>query len=316
MRPISTNLVMMTLTLLATFAARAEDFSAAGFDKVVIVAPAAQVVAAAGPSAMVRVAAVPHLSWSAREEGKTLRLTAVSSLASPRSGAIPKVEIGGGAFALDVHLNEGPVQVTKWSKPVLIDVQKGKVIAKDVKSGLSIQVGQGQVNVAAQSGPLRIDIFKGDVAINGLQGNLQLAGHQSEVNVEQASGRLQLQLYQGGADFKSSGGTLLFQTGKASLLASAFKGRIEGEAEEGTVNLGLVPETEAAIKSAAARVVLDTRKSGSLLVLRSEEGDISGSRTMRPGKDRGARVLRGRAKGGDGGRIEVVAGRGSIVIRE
>ncbi|MBX3019421.1 MAG: hypothetical protein KF767_16160 [Bdellovibrionaceae bacterium] len=318
--PITSSIFSRSLGLLLLLATagpvQAEEFSAAGFEKVVIVAPAGQVVIGAGAQPLIRTSSVPQISWSAREEGKTLRLTATTSLGAPRTGAMPKIEILGGAYALDLHVTEGQVQASKWTRPVLIDLQKGKVTAKENRAGLSVQVGQGQIVVSDHAGPLRLDLFKGDINVSALQGNLHLSGHQSDVKLDKVTGSLHVQLYQGAVDLKGSGGSLQFQTGKASLNANGFKGRIEGEADEGGVTLGLVNETEAAVKTGSGRVTLDTKNSGSLLVLRSEEGDITGSRTLRAGKDRGAQVLRGRVKGGDGGRVEVVATRGNIVVRE
>lgn len=335
MRGISTKQVILGVVGVLAFSVQvqAEEFSVAGFEKVVIVAPAASVTvvgstassgannsaasSAANASALVRTSSSPQFSWSTREEGKTLRLTASTSLGgSPRSGQGPKIEVLGGGFALDLHVTDGQVTINKWTRPVMVDLQKGQVTAKENRSGLSVQVGQGTVNVSDQSGPLRVDLFKGGITVQNLQGNLNLSGHQGDVKIDKASGILHVQMYQGSVDLKASGGSLQFQTGKATLNANAFKGRIEGEAEEGSVTLGLVNETEAAVKSAAARVTLDTKNSGSLLVLRSEEGEISGGRTLRAGKDRGAQVLRARVKGGDGGRVEVVATRGNIILRE
>lgn len=320
MRGVSLRRLLPGLILGLCAPAGAEEFSVVGFEKVVVVAPAAQIVIGSAASnaatAMVRTSPLPQISWSAREDGKTLRLTASASTGAPRGGAPLKIDILGGGFAVDVHLHDGQVQVLKWARPVLVDLQKGKVTAKENRSGLSVQVGQGQIAVADQAGPLRVDLFKGDVGVSGLQGNLQLSGHQGDVKLDKANGSLQVQLYQGAVDVKGSGGSLQFQTGKAALVASGFKGRIEGQADEGNVNLGLVNETEAAVKTGTGRVTLDAKNSGSLLILRSEEGDITGTRNLRAGRDRGAQVLRGRVKGGDGGRIEVVAARGNIVVRE
>lgn len=309
--------ILLMLGLLAP-GAGAEEFVTAGFEKLVIVLPSGTVNLQTGSGPTVRVNSVNYMSWSAREDGKTLRLTATLNPGVPRSGnSVPvKMDVIVPAIAVDLHLTEGQVQITKWQKPLLIDLQNGRVNAKDNRATLWIQLAQGQVSVSEHVGHLRLDVFRADSVLTSLQGNLDFSGHQGDLRVDKASGNLQLQLYQGGVDIKNSGGSLQYQIGKASMLVSTFKGRVEGHSDEGNVNLGLASETEVAIKSGTGRVTLDSKNSGSLLVLRAEEGEITGMKNLRAGKDRGAQVLRGRLTGSGGGRVEVVAAKGNIFVKE
>lgn len=308
-------LSVVTIGVMSVVGATAEEFSVTGFEKLVIVAPQAHVNIVNTPGAFVRATPQLTLSWSAREDGRTLRITATTNPGATKA-AVPKVDVQIPAVMLDVHLVEGQVTAAKWTKPLLIDVQKGKIIAKENRSLLSVQLGQGQIHVQDHQGALNLDVFKADVTIANHQGALEFSGLQSEIGIEKTNGNLRLQLYQGGIQLKQSAGSLQFQAGKASLGVAGFKGRIEGTSEEGPMNIQLLPETEAHLKSGLGRVVLDGKNSGSYLALRAEEGEISGLKNMKASKDRGAQVLRGRLRGEDGGRVEVVTAKGNIFVKE
>lgn len=296
----------------------AQEFSTVGFEKIVIVAPAAQVNLVSGTNALIRITPQLQTSWSAREEGKTLRLIATSNPGVAKSAAsgLQKVDVMIPPVPVDLHLVHGDVMIGKWTRNLLVDVQKGRVQAKDVRAALAVQVGQGNVTVQDHLGSLRIDSYQGDVQVTGLQGSLEFSGRQSEVKIAKASGNLRVQLYNGGIEVKDSAGSLQFQTTKAGLAAPLFKGRIDGASEEGVVSLQLTSETEVNVQAGSGRVSLEGKSSGSLLVLRAEEGEIVSPKNLRAGRDRGAQVLRARMKGTAGARVDVVSRKGTIVVKE
>lgn len=294
----------------------AQDFSLAGFEKLIIVAPQAQVNLLPGNATQIRIQPQSSLSWSAKEEGKTLRLTATFNPGVNRGGAPPKLDFNIPAVPLELHLIDGSVNVQRWTRPLLLDVQKGKINLKEVKTSVNAQLGQGQIHVLDQQGALQVDLYKGDLILKNAQGPVEVSNFQGALNFDQLNGPLKLEQAQGNAEILNSTGGVSFFAQKSGLAMKGYKGRVEGVSQEGNLNFQLQPEMDVQVKSGSGRVSLDSKNSGALLALTSEAGEIVGTRNLRPGKDRGAQVLRGRLKGSNGGRVEVFAERGNIVVKE
>lgn len=303
------------ISLLAASRGSAEEFSLASFDKLIIVAPQAQLVLLPGTATHVKVAPQLGLGWTAKEEGTTLKLIATTNPGAQKPGPA-KIEINTAPIAVEIHVLEGQVQMARWNKPVLIDLMKGKLQVKENRSSVAVTMGQGQVSIQDQMGAVLVEGVKSDININGVQGNVDVSVLNGNVVIEKTNGSVKLQHFQGGAEVKQVAAGLSFRVGKAGLVAAGVRGHLDGLTDEGNVSVQLSSDLDGTIRSNTGRVVLDAKNSGTFLALRSEEGEISGLKNVKPGKDRGAQVLKTRMKGDEGGRFEVNSQKGNIIVKE
>jgi hypothetical protein len=114
-----------------------------------------------------------------------------------------------------------------------------------------------------------------------------------------------------------SAGTFKFELGKASLNSQNFSGRVEGQTQEGPVNILMSADGEVNVKSQSARVTVQTPKaSGAWLSLSTTDGDISGPSYIKVNREAGQKNLRGRLNGDvQKGSIIVRSQEGAIIIR-
>lgn len=206
------------------------------------------------------------------------------------------VEVVGPSLPIEVHLNEGTVQLEHWSKEVLVDIQKGKVSAKNNKAPLAVQLRKGEILVSEHQGSLTIDSYAGNVFIRNLNGNLDLDNFSGESNLEKSKGRFEIRQTTGGVKVTQSAGNLQFELGRASLSSNLFSGRVEGQSQEGAITVNMAANSEVNLKTQVGRVTVQTVP-GIFLNLHTQEGEIFGPKYLTLQREGMAKSLKGRMLG-------------------
>lgn len=308
--------VVFTTLLVISFSicSLAEDLSLSGVEKLIIVSPAGTVNLVGGAGATLRTSSPPQLTWSTRLEGRVLRLIGSASANVPVSAA--RVDVIGG-LPVEIHLSEGNVGGSRWSHPILIDLLKGKVAFKNCKANLNALVQAGQVIMVNHHGPSQLEMYRGSVVAKNYNGDLSLVGLRADLTAEKFHGLLNLNQYQGSNKVTGGRGTLRFNNTKASVLAIKYDGRIEGFSQEGNTAISTIKEPEVRVRTVSGKVSVRATGSGAMVSAVSHEGELHAPSYMRVERSKNARQLRGRLKGaGKGGRIELSAQTGSLILRE
>lgn len=303
------------LLLVALSLGWSQEYALDPMDKVILVLSSAQVSMGPPPanlSPRVRLTVPSGVDVTSRMEGATLRVTA-----SPGKVTAPvKVEILGDK-PLEVHLVDGQVSLGKTSAPVVAEIQRGRFAAKDSKSAIRISQLAGTIQISGQQNRLEIDLLKGDLSVKGMSGDLFLVGQNMDASIEKFTGASVLKQHQGSTKFVESGGSVQFEATSASLQFAKFKGRVEGVNTEGSVALTAAPEADASLRSVSGKLNISGGGTSAFVALLATEGELTSSTSLRVGKLKTGKVVRGRLGGAQpGGRIEASTESGVISLRE
>ncbi len=295
---------------------------ATGSEKLIVVVPQAQITISDSPgSSQLKV----HFNESEmvlvkRDGNYELRLRAPQnkdSLLAATAG-LRVIEIVGPSLPVEIHLMEGQVALNQWKKEALIHIQRGKVIAKEGRAPLAIQVHKGEIMVSDHLGKLRIDSYSSNVQIKNLIGDLELDNFSGESVLEKAKGRMELRQTNGAAKVIQGSGNLQFELGRAILNSTNFAGRVEGQSQEGPVNINMALESEINVKTQTGRVTIHG-VAGSSLNVHTQEGEIIGPSYLQIQKEGASKTLRGRLQGqspgASNGIIYVRTQEGPIVLK-
>lgn len=227
------------------------------------------------------------------------------------------IEIQTPALPLEVHVGEGQVQLSGWNGEAFVQLRKGKILSRSGNGGLIVHNQSGEISVADHRGRLDVDTYKAQLTVKNLTGDADLENFSGENNVEKANGFISVSQDQGSTKINSSSGTLKFNIGKATLSSQAFGGRVEGQTQEGPVNIVMSADSDVNVKSQSGRVTVHSAKgSAPSLNLASTEGDISGPNYLKVNRESGLKTLRGRMNGeSQKGSVFIRSSDGAIVIR-
>jgi hypothetical protein len=227
------------------------------------------------------------------------------------------IEIQSPSLPLEVHVFDGQVHLLKWSKDALIHLQKGKLTCREGNGTLALHGQSGEINIFDHQGRIDLDVYKAQLNIKNLNGDADIENFAGENNIDKAKGFISLTQDQGSTKMTGSAGTFKFELGKASLNSQNFSGRVEGQTQEGPVNILMSADGEVNVKSQSARVTVQTPKaSGAWLSLSTTDGDISGPSYIKVNREAGQKNLRGRLNGDvQKGSIIVRSQEGAIIIR-
>lgn len=302
--------------LFISLLSRAEDLPLSGSEKIVLVSPQAVINViplAAGAQPLMRITATRDQSFSSRTDGTTLKVTG----SGIKGTASPKIDIYINDVPIEIHLGDGQINLTKSNNPVVIEMQRGRVVAKDSKSSIQGSILAGGFQLTNHQNRVQAEVFKGDMTVKGMVGDLTVVFWQGDVNLEKIQGSVHLKQYQGNTKSVEGVGSFFFEIGKATAQVNGFKGRIEGNLADGVLGIVAGPEPEVHVKSQTGKVTISGAGTNSLVSATTEDGDLFPPPSLRVGKVKGTKVVRGRLKGSKpGGRIEVVAQAGQIFLKE
>ncbi len=226
------------------------------------------------------------------------------------------IEIQGPALPVEIHIFEGQVQLTKWSREALVHVQKGRIVSRDGTASLTAHSQNGEILVQNHQGRLDVDAYKSNITVRDLNGDADVENFAGETTVDKAKGYLSLNQGTGSTKVTGSSGTLQYELTKGNLSIQTFQGRVEGQSQEGPVVVTMAADSEISLKSQSGRVTVNTPKdSGASLNLVTQEGEISAPNTLKVNRDGGQKSLRGHLKGEQKGSVFVRSQEGSIFIR-
>lgn len=227
------------------------------------------------------------------------------------------LEFSGASVPVEIQLREGQVTAQRWNRELKVSLVKGKVVSTGGAAALTVQLQNGDVNVQDQSSKLSADVYKGHVVVRNLRGDFEGSVFSGSLLVEKSKGVMQINTTQANAKVLSSSGTLQFENVKGLLVAQQFSGRVDGQTLEGTVSLGILPETDVHVKSKTGKVTVNTTAgSGSLLNLVTGEGDIVVPGELKVNRSATEKSVKGRLRGSEQkGTIVVRSQEGNIVVK-
>lgn len=316
----ATNVIAFSIFLIATFGtwrnASAEDYNLTGVEKIVLVSPQAVINViplAAGAQPTLRIYPNSAQSFSTRTDGTTLKVTGSGS----KAAAAPRIDVYMNDVPVVIHLIEGQVNLTKSNNPITAEIQRGRIIGKDSKSAVTASILNGGMTLTNHQNRVNLDLYTGELTVKSMTGDLAAVVWKGEVSLEKVNGALNLKQHQGNVKTTAGVGSINFDIGRATAQFNDFKGRIDGLLQDGAVGMKLAPEPEVHVRSESGKVTVNAGDTSSFVSISTEDGELFPPPSLKVGKLKGSKVLKGRLKGAKaGGRIDVVAQAGQVYLRE
>ncbi len=219
-----------------------------------------------------------------------------------------KIEISGLPIATEIQLKSGSVVAQKWSKDLKVNMTQGRFSSTDGSGSLKVYVQKGEVRITNHKGRVSTDSYSGIQNLKNINGDVEASQFAGQFVAEKTEGFFSLTTQQGTAKVSQGVGTLRFDNGKGAFSVEQFKGRLEGETQEGAVNIKMTLDSEVDVKAKAGKVTVQTpANSGVRLNLLTTEGEIYAPKGIYVNKLPTEKNVRQRMRGD--------AQRGSIFVR-
>lgn len=221
------------------------------------------------------------------------------------------------ALAVDMVVLDGSIELNQLKKDVRINLQKGKMTAKNLQAALNIHGIKTDINIEGGNFNLHTDLYQSIMKIKDFKGNIDLDLFNAELVVEKSNLNGNLRATQGVVKLNQCEGSVQFDFGRAQLVTNQWVGRLEGVSQEGPLTLGLGKEFEIILRTNLAKVNLTPPiESGALVNLTTQEGDIYAPQQYKVVRDNGVKILKARLKGDSSGKnlITVRSQEGSFYL--
>lgn len=251
------------------------------------------------------------------ETEQGIRLTRKSAETSTDKKTKGKIEISGKQTPIEVHLIEGSITATKWTKDLFLHLQQGKINLKENQSTVVVHSQKGEATIVDHKGKVIVDSLQTSVSIKELNGDLDLQSYQGDVVLDSVKGNLILHTTNGAAKILKGSGSVLFETGKGSINSQNFLGRIEGQTNDGQVQVALQAGQDVNVRTQTGKVTIATLpNSGALLNVTTIDGEIYGPAYLKVARDGSQKTLKGRLKGENSeSTIQVRSQDGTVIIK-
>ncbi len=227
------------------------------------------------------------------------------------------LEIVGMSLPGEIHLKNGRIEISGWSRDLKITQQEGAFVSDRM------------------AGALELDLTKGDVAISQMTGRLAARGYQGSWKISQASGGGELDLFSGALKLTGVSGTWKMATNNVQthiadssgefqgslqqglLSFQKVSGRVQFENKDGTVSVVPGTDLDANIVSSKGKVTVQIpRVALAFLDVTNADGELTvpgNVRVTRKGRQKHAQTER---SAGQKFKVQLRSQEGSLTIKE
>lgn len=230
------------------------------------------------------------------------------------------ISIRGPARPVELHLMQGKVIANGWQDSISAVMQKGDFVSRGGEGVLNISVQKGLIDVQKHRGKVTADTYAASTVLKAIEGDLRVDNFSGEATIDSVNGNVLVKVGSGSAKVTNSGGTLDFEAVRGALTSQGFKGRVEGEVDEGNVTIVIGTAADIHVKSQTGRVsVSGAEKVGAYVNATTQGGDIFGPGYLKVAREGNFKLLKGRFRGGaagtSGGAVVVKSQDGSIFLK-
>ncbi|MEN0057242.1 MAG: DUF4097 family beta strand repeat-containing protein [Bdellovibrio sp.] len=225
-----------------------------------------------------------------------------------RSATPARIEITGPAVPTEVHLRGGSVGAQRWNKDIKVAMTQGRAQVVGGSGAVQVYLQKGDVTVQDRVGRVQADSYQGAMTLRNIQGDVESHLFAGSLQIEKVQGFTSVSTQTAQGRVNQGVGTLQFENGKGTLTVQGFQGRLEGQNQEGVINVTMALDSEVDVKSKAGRVQIQAPPAaGVTLNLLTTEGDILVPGDLKVTKLSTEKSLRAKWRGD--------APRGSIFVR-
>lgn len=226
------------------------------------------------------------------------------------------VEIYGKSLPTKIFLKEGHITINNWSSDISLLQVKGDLRLLGCDGSFQGQIDEGKAFISNHKGPLRISSFKSQMEIDKIDGKMNIENFGGLTKINNALGDISLKTTQGASFVQGGHGKFLFENGRGNISIRNFSGEIEGNTEEGSVNMILQDLVNVRIKSNQGHVSIKApHQSGATLNLGTTDGDFVVPKHLKITHHPDIKYVTGNLLGSNPGSIYVRTKQGQIRIQ-
>lgn len=164
------------------------------------------------------------------------------------------IEIRGPSVVVNAFLSSAQIQVNKWSKDLKLNIINGKISTNKTFGSETFIVQKGDITSIDHTGSLKTEVYQGNVTVAGLKGDQNHTLFAGNLKIEKNKGAIQVSSFQGVVKQTSGEGSFRYESQRGQLALGSFKGHIEAESNEGNMQVGLIEDSSANLKSLSGKI--------------------------------------------------------------
>lgn len=193
---------------------------------------------------------------------------------------------------------------------------KGRIVAQSTGENVHLSLQKGEIQSIQNKGAMEIEAYGGKVLVKDGQSSIKLLLFNGDLNIEKNSGKLHLVSYSSSAKINDQQGAVQLQWGKGNLSMTDFMGHLEGESQDGTLQIQVKPEARVDLQAMRGRVQVQLPNgSGASLRLKTATGDLIVPSPLKPAREGKYRVVNGKLAGLNKGRVNIHSEEASIIVK-
>lgn len=204
--------------------------------------------------------------------------------------------------SVELRLWAGTLQVRQAQGNIFLQMQRGRVVLSGGSGQVQVHILKGDFQSTGFNGNLQLDFQAVNVGLRSFSGELEMEVFSGETKLEKTSGNLRLRQQQGSVNLAGGQtGTLRYEVWRANLSGSGLQGRIDGQSQQGSVQLALGSEAEVNLRSTEGRISVQIPASvpASLNLAVTEGGELSVPAPLRVQREGASKNLVSRLRSGE-----------------
>jgi hypothetical protein len=236
-------------------------------------------------------------------------------LAQPKAMPEFHLIVRGPSVPTTLSWQSGSIEIEGWKAPIEATLLAAQVKISGGEGVIELSQQTGEVAVSQHNGPVALDTYDVKASIRGVAGDLDVQNFKGRTDVAACEGKVEIQSYSGEFEVSKGKGQIHFESERGRLAISGYEGDLDSETDIGSVRAVLVGQSRVKIKTRQGNVSLRMPNSGANVNVGSEKGYLNVPKHLRYTRLPNLRLMTGRLKGKNSGRVYVRTETGEIRLR-
>ncbi len=215
---------------------------------------------------------------------------------------------------LEVHWRKGNVLVPNWEHNLKVHLLDGIIKIHGGKGDTTLVHQKGQLSVKKRNGSLSVESYHNNIMVQNIEGPVKISNFEGKTRINQVKGSVHLNQNKGRIELTKGEGELEFKNKSAQVKIIDYKGSVRGRSGSGAIFAQLIGELKVNIRTQHGGVRLKLKNSGTSVDLGTKEGSLFTPRYLRVTRYSSIKVVKGRLRGQEKGRVFVRTNSGNIQI--
>ncbi len=216
---------------------------------------------------------------------------------SQKSNRKKVIEIRGPAIPVEIYGRDSVININQWPNKVEAHLVNGKINSQYGRD-LTFSFNSGEAIISEGQGYIKGNVSQGQLNIKNSQVDGDLQVQRGQVSLDKINGRWSFNTQSSAVKVNQGQGVLQIENQKGVWNVSKFKGRVDGQMRDGNMNLSLLQDSEASIKSQTGKIQVQVPQgAGAYLNLLSSEGDLFLPGDLKANRGGNEKSYRGRLRG-------------------